>query len=330
MKKKQEYSLTAQERKRLRREEAEKQQRAAEKRARADEKVEVADTAEAAIETEEQPAEAQAATPRRLWIPITGAILALIIILTAVLLLVLPRNNSKYPRAIITLSDGRQLTVTVWEEECPIAATNFLFLAQIGFFDGTIIYDVEEGKEYMRFGDRTGYGSRESKYLDDEFIAGIPKSMFNVVNLTQNSYKNNAQSNLFGYRLQKDQGGDKNRYGEAFALSYNNYNAADFVVNLGEGNTNFTNPSGSNNIKDNLVAFGKFEDEESQKILTDIYGLNKIKNTGLDNTMGTDPQIVIRKVEVQNLNKKKWKNFEFVSYMNTAYNDGAAWSSWRA
>ena len=82
-------------------------------------------------------------------------------------------------------------------------------------------------------------------------------------------------------------------------------------------------------MSSDLVAFGKFEDEESQKILDELYGYTKVNNTGITNAVGTDPEIRITKVTVSNLQDKKWKDFEFISYMKTAYNGGSAFSAWR-
>lgn len=327
MKRKKGYSLTSKERKQMRLAEEEKARAKANK---SDEKPDVAETE--ITENGEAAVAKQYITKKQMWIMITCIILALVIILTAVLMLVLiPKfaENSKYPRATITLDDGRQLNMVIWEEECPIAATNFIFLAKIGFFDGTIIYDVQPNRNFMRFGAYKGYGKNDSRYEDADFINGIPQSKFNVVNVDP-TYKNQAQSNKFGYRLKKDISNDRNRFGEQYVVSFNNYNAADFVINLGEGNTNFTNQSGNKSWNEYLCAFGKFEDEKSQEILDELYNREKNFNTGDEDMVGTNPPIKIKSVSISNYSKKRWKRFEFVSYMNTAYDGKSAWLSWRA
>ncbi len=321
MKRKKNYSLTARERKALRESDENKNANAARAESSAGENTEE----NVVLENGEAVAVKRPMSKKSVWIMVTCIVLALVIILTAVLLLVLQPQTSKYPRATFRLSNGSTITMEIYEDEAPIAATNFLFLAQIGFFDGTIIYDVQPERNFMRFGAYKGYGTDETKYKDADFIANIPQKMFNVVN-ADTQYFDKAESNKFGYRLRKDLNSGT-RYGdEAFVVSYNNANAGDFVINLIDNNRDFR--VGTSSIASNLVAFGKFADEASQKILQDIYALDKNLHTGINNTVGTDPVIRIESVKVSNLNKKKWKNFEFISYMNTAYDGKTAISNW--
>ena len=324
MKKKITYSMTAKERKERRRAEEEKK-RSKNRTSGAVQR----DMSDGVASADSASASGATSAKQKIWLPVTCIVLACVIILTAVILLVVvPRSNSKYPRAVITLGDGRELTLTIWEEESPIAATNFMFLADIGFFDKNIIYDVQPEKNYMRFGAYTGYSSSLSKYNDKDFIDSIPRKKFNIVNV-DDRYKDDAQSNKFGYRLRKDTGGNAGRYGEKYVISFNNSNAADFVINLGENNTNFTDSNGKNSLNNSLVAFGAFEDEKSQRILDELYGYKKNYNTGLgDGVVGTETPIVIRSIKLYNMNKKKWRDFEFVSYMKTALNGSTAFSGW--
>lgn len=322
--KKERYSLTAKERKAMRRAEQGDGQKES-----------------APQEGEGQPLAADAgdevAAPaqRKLWIPITGAVAALLLILTAVLLLVLvPRSSSRYPRAVIELNDGRKLTLTLWEESCPIAATNFIFLSKIGFFtynagggQGSLIYDVQEDHRYMRFGAYYDYDANATRYKQESFLNGIPRKMFNVINVDP-AYENQAASNKFGYRLRKDTGTDKDLYYQKYVLSFNSNNAADFVINMGDNNRNFSDKNGQNDMSSNLVAFGMFEDEASQKILDDIFAMEKNENTGISGAVGTAKPVRIAKISFRNLSKKKWKNFEFIKYMLTAYDGSSAFSRW--
>lgn len=324
-KKKQTYSLTAKERKQQR-------MRAAQKNA-------PVQSASAAENGAAQGENAPAAAKKRLWIPITGIILALVIILTAVLLLVLVplySSQSKYPRAVIELEDGRKLTLTIWEEECPIAASNFIFLAKIGFFTysqgdskGSLFYDVEEAHSFMRFGAYYDYSTNAMRQKQTDFLNGIPRSMMNVVHEGLSYEDNRTENYKFGYRLYKDNGTEKDRYREKYVISFNNNEAGDFVINMQEGNSsNFIDKSG-NPLKNALVAFGQFEDEASQKVLDEIFALPKEENSGLSQAVGTYPKIRIKRITFRNLSKKKWKNFEFISYMLTALDGKSAISGWR-
>ena len=313
------YSLTAKERKALRRGEAGKV-----------EKEEALSAEDAApLEGGEAVAAPSKTTKKQIWILVVSIVLGLLIILLAILLpFIIKQNNSKYPRAVIELEDGRKIEMVLWEEDCPIAATNFIFLAKIGFFDGTLFYDVHPERNFMRIGNFTGYGTTENKTDDQNFLASIPQSMLNVTRLDQlenGRYVTNANVNKLGYYLQKDVSSYAGLYRDPFVVSYHNdRNAADFVINLGENNENFQ-PSVS---KDYLSAFASIEDAASQQVLLDIMSSELNPNTGLTNIQGTRPAIRIRTVTVSNLNKKKWKNFEFISYMQTAYRGSSAIRGW--
>ncbi|MDE6398621.1 MAG: peptidylprolyl isomerase, partial [Clostridiales bacterium] len=292
MKKKPAYSLTSKERKALRREEEEKKNKTAKREGEEDTSV-----VSEEITPNDGQAVAQTLSKKQLWIPVTGIVLALIIILTAVLLLVfVPRSQSRYPRAVIELNDGRKLTLTIWEEDCPIAATNFIFLGKIGFFTfdkgdskGSLIYDVQENNRYMRFGAYYDYASDATRYRQAEFVNSIPTDIFNVVNVDP-SYENNVQSNKFGYRLYRDSGTTKDRYNEKYVLSFHTTNVGDFVINMGDNNRNF------GDLNSNLTAFGQFEDKASQDVLDDIFAMEKNENTGISGAIGTQTPVRIRKI----------------------------------
>ena len=318
-KKKNAYSLTAKERKALRRGELEKDSK----------KAESSPENAAPAEDGEAVAAPTKMSKKQIWILVVSITLGLLIILLAILLpFILNQSGSKYPRAVIELEDGRKIEMVIWEEDCPIAATNFIFLAKIGFFDGTIFYDVQPDRNFMRIGNFTGYGTTENKTDDQSFLAGIPQSMLNVTRLEQlenGRYVANANVNKLGYYLQKDVSNYASLYRNPFVVSYHNdRNAADFVINLGENNENFL-PGVS---KDYLSAFASIEDAASQQVLLDIIGLPINKNTGLANIWGTTPTIRIKRVTVSNLDNKKWKNFEFISYMKTAYRGSSAIKGW--
>jgi len=54
------------------------------------------------------------------------------------------------PVAVIELSNGGSVKLEIFEKEVPDLATNFLYLARKGFFNGTIIFDTTN--QYVRFG----------------------------------------------------------------------------------------------------------------------------------------------------------------------------------
>ena len=349
--KKQTYSMTARERKELRRAEEEKRNKKSKERETA--------LADANAQNATEGGEPAAIQKRQIWIPVTCAVLALVIIFTAVLLLVIkPGRNSIYPRAVITLdvpADGgkrvtRTLTLTIWEDECPIAGTNFMFLVKIGFFNNNLVYDVHPGRneldnlgsgymgtDYMRFGAYTDYNSSTSKYNDAGFVDGISRKIFNVVDMdsgykNDNNGNNKQVANKFGYRLHTDTGTGRARYKEKYVVSFNSNDSGDFVINMGENNDAFYGSSNAS-ISSNLSAFGSFEDEESRKVLDDLMSSAYAKrgNTGIgDNVIGFSDKVRIKEIKLENMDDDKWDDFEFISYMLKANNGSSAFRAWIA
>lgn len=322
-KKKIQYSMTAKERKEQRRAIEEKKNKGKGNAVTTNSVAQTVDNGAAAVAVQSK---------QKMWIPITCIVLALVIICVAVILLVIkPTRTSRYPHAIITLTDGRRLNLTIWEEDTPIAATNFIFLCKIGFFDGNLIYDVQKSNNYMRFGAYTDYNAEKTKYKDKNFVDGISRKIFNILDVDA-AHKNNAASNKFGYRLRTDkreQGGYASRFTQKYAVSFNSNDSGDFVINMGENNTRFYDSSGTTSLNNMLSAFGAFEDAESQKILEELMKGETVSNTGLGNgVIGFKDPVRIRKIEIINEDEDKWDNFEFVSYMKKAYDGSSAFRTW--
>lgn len=312
MNKKKYYSLTANERKELRAAEQEKLNK----------KLGLVPATDAVAVAKKH--------PKQLWILITSITIGVLLIVTAIILpIMLLSNNSKYPVVTFYLSNGSKIDFEVWENSCPISATNFIYLAKIGYFDNTIIYDAQNN--FTRFGSITEYG-KTAKSKDKMFLDTV--TGFGLDDLAK-TYKENAVKNMFGYRLKPDYNStDIARSGQRGVLSYVYKNSGEFLINIcpeGETNTSFRsqNDYGNSPIESlDIRAFGQLRDEKSLKVMEDIYALEKNRDPGVNYYVATTPTIKITKTKVSNIDNKKWKNFNFVKFMNTAYNDGAAWSSW--
>lgn len=331
MKKKTSAPLTAQQRKELRHKEENK------RKALNEPKPEL---------TPEQIA-AKAKKKKTLTIIIISISLGVILIATAIILpIVLLRETSKYPQAVINLSNGEKIEFEIWEESCPIAATNFIFLAKAGFFNDTIIFDVQQNyvgeekeenlsRNYMRFGAYTNYNEADRRDKNKDYIAEI-KGFDNLKVDIRNDYRkySDKRENLFGYRLLKDSGTDTSRFGEKGVISYVSNTGADFMINMKQSATKFFShndvyePTGNGTDLTSYVrAFGRVTDEKSLKVITDILNMQKNKNTN-KNLVGTTPVIKIKNVKISNLNGYKWNKFDFTAFMNTADNGSTAWSGW--
>lgn len=331
MAKKIKYSLTAKERKELREKEKIKLSKAGKV------PVQPSETSESSDAT------AVINGNKHLWVMITAIICGLVLILLAIILPVSCRATSRYPMVTLTLSNGKTVDIEIWEEDCPIGATNFLFLLKAGYFESGLIHDVQDvgavDNEYadikegfLRFGVFTNdYQTRRIK--DTAFTANVKYFNLDVVGDT---YKDNASANKFGYRLYAD-GTDGNRAGEPGVISYISDDSQQMVINMfaakRDATSSYSSSNGSGGRDDfgsKLRSFGKVADDESLDALRELLGINTVANNGTDYFMGTDPAITIRSYKIRNENKKKWRKFEFVSYMLTANNGSSAFSGWRA
>lgn len=249
---------------------------------------------------------------------IGAIILGLVLILFAVLLplVFFPAYfQSKNPVAKFELSNGMILEIEIWEEACPIAATNFIFLAKNKFFDNTIIHDTQHS--YTRFGGLYDY--KNFKFSDKTFTD------------TLTGFEESKKDYKLGYSLYADKNDNAKRVQEEGVISFlYNKGATYFQIcglqgaQLDIGNTGFETLSAS--------AFGKALNEETVQNLKKIAALEVDANNGTQLWIGPREKLSIKKVTMYNLNKKynkeKWKNFHFQNYMSKAYDGQTAISGW--
>lgn len=91
---------------------------------------------------------------------ILAGVLAIALIFVAIFVPVYYSSNYLYednPIVEIRLSNGMTLKYKIYAEDTPRVANNFLFLAEMGYFDGNVIHD--NSNSWVRFG---GY------YIDEE------------------------------------------------------------------------------------------------------------------------------------------------------------------
>lgn len=310
MKKKQKYSLTAKERKAARRAGLEPiDNRPAEEIAAGQ-------------------AEAEAAKKRKRSLIkrisiVSGAVLvAAALIVTAILLPIYVERN-KYshinnPVAVVTLDNGMTLRYEVYESTCPIGATNFLYLAKIGYFNGAIIFDSQNN--WVRFGGFTGTKSTDHRENDMAFAAEI-------TDLNERG----TNGKKFTYRLQSDTSADAKRTTERGALCYLTNTTTEFQVPAID-NAQTTVPNTTSTLYSSMTAVGRCLDDETLGNIATIVGYAR-KTSGSDlhswwraPIVSNNPETLIRiqSVKLYNLNKSKWKKFNFETYMATANNGNSA------
>lgn len=300
--KKKKYSLTAKERKELRKSKDKSAQKSS---------TVLSDTAETQIGDEQVLAEKK---PKlKWWAMLIIMTLGLALVLTAILL---PFTCNEYryvnnPVAKIELSNGMTLEFEIFEDSCPIAATNFIFLAKNKFFNNTIIFDIQQG--WVRFGN---YKTMTTYVSDDEEYCAKLKG-----------FSESHKDNKFGYRLQADSSSDAKRYNEEGMLTYNYKQSSNefFISSARNCQTNM------NSIDYTPSVFGRYLNDKTLENVKIISEMPLDENSPSIKWKGPSPAILIKNVKLYNLDNKKWKNFMFEDYMNTMGTNGTSViTSWYA
>lgn len=216
------------------------------------------------------------------------------------------------PQAKINLSNGMTLEFEIWEEECPNAATNFIWLASIGYFNGTILHDGTNG--WVRMGgflpDSTHRGD------DTDFADKLPDAEYK-----NRDGKTDVSGNKFGYRLKVDTKRQESRT-TVGALSFcYQRSATEFQIAADEkiGDT-IDGDNGSAQKWDSSVFAFAANSETIEKIRA-IYALDRDDGTKFEHSFYRAPlsggeTIKITSVKVTEKYAPKWKNFSFVKFFD--------------
>ena len=256
--------------------------------------------------------------PKKLFIIITSVTMGVILLTLGILLPIL--LNDEYtddanatPYAVMKLSNGMEIRYEIWEKTCPIASTNFIYLANMGYFDGTVIFDNSGG--FVRFG---GWQA-DGLHRGDSNTAFTDKITLPVANDDKN-----YNSNKFGYRLKEDtaQSSHKDDIG-VLSFAYDR-SATEFQV------------SGSNSLSHafdggqwEIAPFGMVADAQSLANIKAIVALENSSSYAPTGHAFNAPVvngnlITITSVRVYKKYKAKWESFSFIKYFK---NDSATKSS---
>lgn len=268
---------------------------------------------------------------------IVGGVCAIAIILILVALIVpvyLHVNNPYrgYGKVIarFNLSNGMVLEYVIDEDQYDTAATNFIFLAQNGYFDNTVFYDAQRG--WLRFGgyeaQPTGSVSSSSDYnithhhKDNksfcENFAALENSKFNSV-----TYK-------FGYRLRADNKGTEAlrlREEGVLAFLYSD-TATEFQFSYQEDAVNQIDRLGSDGNKTtyelNPTMVGHALNSGTLDNIKKIAATSELNENISSGYLWCPPKLTIKiqTVKVYNLNSSKWRDFDFISYMSGTDSSG--------
>lgn len=155
---------------------------------------------------------AVAEQPKRklpLWAIITAGILALAILIMGILTptVIVPArrfSNINNPVVVFRLSTGDDIEIIVFEEEVPHAATNFLHLARIGFFNDTIIFDTNE--QFVRFGQFENDTFRAHRTTNQSFLNRLSDNNAPTLGVAEAviTDANRQNFSIFDYRVNID------------------------------------------------------------------------------------------------------------------------------
>lgn len=336
MKEKRTYSLTAKERKKLRA--AEHGQTNTRKPAE-----------EGGATAEEQTMAVSQKRSKRTTIIIAVAIaLAVLLIIAAVVIPVTmyainPYRDYDHVIARFELSNEMVLEYVIEEDEYDIAATNFIFLAENGYFDNTVLFDAGDSSQghntdgWVRFG---GYEKQpsvweggSSNYNNTKHHAQNEKYCRNFAGISNKWFDNVC--NKFGYDLNADPKGTNserlddigvlaylyNDTSTEFQMSYKEQPSNDVsVINNSSDGTTYT----VRELRPTMVgyALNNTTVKNLQKIAATAVETEKVNVSSGVVWCPPNPAIYIKKVKVYNLDGKKWDNFDFVSYMTDKKSDG--------
>lgn len=265
-----------------------------------------------------------------LFIVIAFAVILLVsaIIVPCSIILYNPYNGMANPIARFKLSNGMTLEYEIYESDYEIAATNFIFLANSGYFNNTVFYDAQD--HYLRFG---GYTSPTSHRSNDESYC----KKFNGIS---NSYVKNV-TDKFGYKLYSDNG-SRNKNGkngtDSNTLAQNDIltflysdTSTEFQFTTGEFRDHSnTVPTISASGETGMVTLeptmlGRALNEKTLENVNAIYNTAQATSTVTAGELWKhpDPIIKINSVKVYNLGKK-WRKFNFVNYI---YSQEQRWVS---
>lgn len=310
------YSLTAKERKAKR---------------LGDNKTQIDKNDDGAVLRAEETAMLQSQTKSKHSAALIGAIVAaaIVLILCGLIIPVCAHVANPYRGyddviARFKLSNGMELEYVIDEEQYDIAATNFIFLAKNGYFDNTVFFDAQEG--WLRFGgyeaqprqsssSSNDYNLTHHRSLNEEYCTNfkaLPTDQFD------------KPINKFGYKLRADSAGENKAVLEDIGILtylYSDTNTEFQFSYRKQATDNITRISvdgskSSGSLKSTMV--GRALNDET------IANLGEIAKLGAVNTSITygylwsppTPDIRIKSVKVYNLDKSKWKHFDFIEYMN--------------
>ncbi len=278
----------------------------------------------AALEAQEAEKKEKRKSVRSVAIIAVSVILSIALLVSAVTVYLVSSDNwvpEGNPIAKVHLSNGMDLEYELFMDTAPIATTNFIFLSKIGFFDNTVIHDIQN--DWVRF---SGYEAGYKGYVDDtdsahraqnvDFIKSSDK-YFKVYNIEYFKNKNETykEDRVFSYRLQREKNASS-------SVSTDQISAGDLFFYYQDSSTMMQiaasdNPqltitqggsSPSTQTLSQLTYFGRANNEKTLENLAAINNYAVIEPTAYSYWHRPATEIVIKSIEISNIPKKQWRD----------------------
>jgi cyclophilin family peptidyl-prolyl cis-trans isomerase len=258
------------------------------------------------------------------WIVCTAVVLAVVVAVGGIIIII--SSNDEYttedvnPYAVMKLSNGMTINYEIFEDECPVAATNFIYLANIGYFEGTVLFDSQNG--WVRFG---GWQA-DGVHRGDANTAFTNKIKLSAPTGKKADY---FDKNKFGYRLKQDTTMNyMNKTIGALCFAYER-SATEFQIVASE------NPMATieNGGEWKVAPFAIASDEQSLNNIKALANLTRDDGTRFKHNyfrapLNNNGLITIKSIRVHKKNETKWKNFDFVSWFKNDSQSSSRLKSW--
>lgn len=286
---------------------------------------------------------------------IVAAVLAVVAVIVIFLGVFIPTYMSTQymfesnPVAVIkmhTEDETYTLKYELFEDECPAGVTNFCYLASIGFFDGTVIYDTQNKR--VRFG---GYEKQKDDKGNDKYVHRANNEEFVTAHLDDfdlianpDRVTENNHSKLFKYSLKNDNT-KLNEYDKLFTLNASTYSgtmaATVFQIfgdadTVGDSNRNkdvLTNASGGSTRTYSVYPIGQplKDDKKTCEAINAILNLKTVDTKVNTYYLPPEKTVTIESVKIYNFGEKnKWNNLQYEhgyeSYMIEKFGSGVFYS----
>lgn len=251
--------------------------------------------------------------------------LSIALIVSAVTIYFVRRDNfipDGNPIAKIYLDNGMELEYELHMDWAPIAVTNFIFLSKIGFYDNTVINDIQNN--WIRF---SGYEKGYTGYNDGvdsahrtqniEFAKASDKyfKKYNFKYFTDKIQEDgyeiiDNEGQIFNYRLEADKNEKAQIKDDIEIGDLLFYNSSSTTIQMaGAKDAQLDVFSGSKTKKSltSSTRFGTANNDETRENLKQLAALDTVAPDSSSYWNRPEQEIVITKIEILNIGRRQWR-----------------------